>query len=198
MYKDEEQIEDEKERKRLEKMSIEELKVELDERMKASLIEEIQKLPERISNHLDEAAWHIICRAMGVKKDSWHDSKWEIDSHNEKTALAVALGDHALKQVKLAIPDFVEGLVVGDPRIPPIKTAYTKAYKEKLSELVHHKLWEVAHANAQKRFVEIIEEIGGEKVDPADLEEEGEEKAEESDDEGADETDEEKVEEDAA
>jgi hypothetical protein len=169
-HRDEERIQEEKDRKRLEKMSLEELKVELEDRMKAQLIAEIEKLPQRINSHLDEAAWNIICAALGVKKDGWHDNKWEIDSHHEKTALAHALGDHALSQIKLAIPDFIEGLVVGDPRIPPIKTAYTKAYKEKLAELTNNRLWEYAQANAQKRFVEIIEQITGEKQDPVEEE----------------------------
>jgi hypothetical protein len=130
-YHDEERIQKEKEEKRLQGMTVEQLRVELDERLKASLIEEIQKIPERISGHLDNAAWHIICASLGMKKDNWHDSKWEIETNeNKKPALARALGEHVLAQIKTAIPDFIEGLVVGDPRIPPIKTAYTKAYKE--------------------------------------------------------------------
>lgn len=180
---DEERTERIKEQKRLEKMSIEQLREELDARMKGSLIAEIEKLPERINAHLDDAAWKIICAAMGIKKDSWHDDKWEIDSHHAKTAMAIALGEHALKQIKLAIPDFIEGLVVGDPRIPPIKTAYTKAYKQKLAELVNHKLWEVAQKNAEKRFVEIMEMVSsGKKVD-IQLDDENEDEDVDTDDE---------------
>lgn len=164
-YYDEEREAERKERKRLEKMSLEELKVELDARMKASLIEAIEKLPERIDRHLDETAWRIICTSLGVKKDSWDGGKWEIDSHHEKSAIAIALGEHALEQIQQAIPGFIKGLVVGDPRIPPIKTAYTKAYKEKLAELLHDQLWEVAKTNAQKRYVEIMEKISGGPVD---------------------------------
>lgn len=165
-YHDEERIQKEKEEKRLQGMSIEQLRVELDERLKACLIEEINKLPNRISNHLDNAAWHIICAALGMKKDTWHDSKWEIAEGSKGSALAKALGEHVLSQVKTAIPDFIEGLVVGDPRIPPIKTAYTRAYKEQLAELVNNKIWEVAQSNAQKRFREIMEQISnGQKVD---------------------------------
>lgn len=173
-YYDEEREAELKERKRLEKMSVEELKIELDARMKESLIEAIEKLPERIDRHLDEAGWRIICTALGVKKDSWDNNKWEIDSHPEKTAIAIELGEHAMEQIKLAIPGFIQGLVVGDPRIPPIKTAYTKAYKEKLGELLHNKLWEVAKTNAQKRYVEIMEKISGEPVDQPDSEGEDE------------------------
>lgn len=165
-YYDEEKEQTKKEEKRLQNMSIEQLRAELDVRMKECLIEEIQKLPERISGHLDSAAWNIICTTLGVKKDHWHDSKWEIDTHHEKSAMARALGEHALAQIKTAIPDFIEGLVVGDPKIPPIKTAYTKAYKEHLAELVNRKIWEVAQSNAEKRFREIMEQISnGQKVD---------------------------------
>lgn len=163
---DEERNEKTKEQKRLEKMSIEQLREELDARMRGTLIAEIEKLPQRIDAHLDAAAWNIICAAMGIKKGHWHDDTWEIDDHHSKTAMALALGEHALKQITLAIPDFIEGLVVGDPRIPPIKTAYTKAYKQKLAELVNTKLWEVAQRNAEKRFVEIMEQVSsGQKVD---------------------------------
>lgn len=155
-----------REEKRLQSMSLAQLREELDSRMKESLIEEIQKLPNRISGHLDTAAWHIITRALGVKKDSWHDSKWEIDTNQERSAVARALGEHVLAQIKTAVPDFIEGLLVSDPKIPPIKTAYTKAYKEHLAQLVNDKIWEVAQRNAQKRFVEIMEQIsGGKKVD---------------------------------
>lgn len=151
-----------KEMKRLGKMSVEQLKEELDMRIKSSLIEEIKKLPQRINEHMEHAAWQIISVSLGMKKDTWHDSVWEIDSHHQNAALAVALGNHALSQVKQAIPDFIAGLVVGDPRIPPIKTAYTKAYKEKLAELVHHEMWNHAQKNAEKRFAEIMAEITGE------------------------------------
>jgi hypothetical protein len=165
-YHDEERIQREKEEKSLQGMSIEQLRVELDERMKACLIEEIQKLPDRVSGHLDNAAWHIICASLGMKKDHWHDSKWEIADNSKGSVLGKALGEHVLAQVKTAIPDFIEGLVVGDPRIPPIKTAYTKAYKEHLAGLVNNKIWEVAQSNAQKRFKEIMEQISnGQPVD---------------------------------
>lgn len=177
---DEEREQDRKDQKRLEKMSVEELRVELNTRMKESLLAEIEKLPERIDAHMDSAAWSIICAALGVKKDSWHDSKWEIDTHHEKAALSIALGKHALAAAEMAIPDFIKGLVVGDPRIPPIKTAYTKAYKEKLAELVNHKLWEVAHKNAEKRFVEIMEMVGSTaKIDKSMLKEPWDEEGEE-------------------
>lgn len=168
----EEREQDEKDEKRLQKMSIEELKVELDTRMKDLLIKEIENLPEKIDRHLDQAAWDIICTAMGVKKDHWHDSKWEIESHHKGTALAVALGEHALEQVKMAIPGFIEGLVVGDPKIRGLKTAYQRSYKEHLAELMNNKVWEVAHKRAEKRFVEIMEKISGEPVDSADIEDE--------------------------
>jgi hypothetical protein len=165
-YYDEERELTKKEEKRLQNMTIEQLRDELDKRLKESLIEEIQNLPERISNHLDRAAWNIITTTLGVKKDSWHDSKWEIDEHSRGSAMAKALGEHTLAQIKTAIPDFIEGLVIGDPKIPPIKTAYTKSYKEHLAELVNRKVWEIAHKNAEKRFVEIMEQIGnGQKVD---------------------------------
>jgi predicted house-cleaning noncanonical NTP pyrophosphatase (MazG superfamily) len=166
-YHDEERIQREKEEKRLQDMSVEQLRVELDERLKACLIEEIQALPERVSKHLDNAAWHIICASLGMKKDHWHDSKWEIADGSKGSPLAKALGEHVLSQVKTAIPDFIEGLVVGDPKIPPIKTAYTKAYKEQLAQLVNNQIWEVAQSNAQKRFREIMEQISnGQKVTP--------------------------------
>lgn len=165
-YRDAEK--EQEEIKKLQGMSLEELRAELDVRMKASLIEEIRKLPEKIDNLLSEAAWNIICTSMGVKKDTWHNSKWEIDSHHEGTALAVALGEHALKQVQLAIPGFLEGLVVGDPKVKGLKTAYERSYKEHLAELLNGKVWEVAHKNAEKRFKEIMEKIGGEPVDTED------------------------------
>jgi len=170
-YRDAEKEQEEKEIKKLQGMSIEELKTELDERMKASLIEAIEELPERINRHLDQAAWDIICTAMGVKKDTWHDSKWEIESHHKGLALAVALGEHALKQIQMAIPGFIEGLVVGDPKVKGLKTAYERSYKEHLAELLNQKVWEVAHKNAEKRFVEIMEKIGGETVEVEDEEE---------------------------
>ena len=166
-----EKEQDEKDEKRLQKMGLEELKAELDTRMKASLIEAIEELPERIDRHLDQAAWDILCTAMGVKKDSWHDSKWEIESSSKGTALAVALGEHAMKQVQLAIPGFLEGLVVGDPKVKGLKTAYERSYKGHLAELLNQKVWEVAHKNAEKRFVEIMEKIGGETVEVEDEEE---------------------------
>jgi len=164
-YRDAEKEQEEKEEKKLQGMSIEELKAELDERMKACLIEEIQKLPERIDRHLDEAAWSIITTTMGVKKDSWHDSRWEIDEHSKGSALAKAMGEHALNQIKTAIPGFVEGLLVSDPALRPIKSAYNKSYKEHLAELLNQKVWEVAHKNAEKRFKEIMEKIGGEPLE---------------------------------
>jgi hypothetical protein len=170
-YYDEERAQKEKEIKKLQRMSIEQLKVELDERMKACLIEEIQKLPARIDRHLDEAAWKIITTTLGVKKDSWHDSKWEIDDHSKGSALAKAMGEHALAQIKTAIPGFVEGLLVSDPALRPIKSAYNKSYKEHLAELLNRRVWEVAHRNAEKRFVEIMEKIGGESVDIEDTDE---------------------------
>jgi hypothetical protein len=169
-YHDEEKAQEEREIKKLKNMSIEQLKAELDERMKACLIEEIQKLPERIDRHLDEAAWKIISTSMGVKRDSWHDSKWEIDTHYKGAALAVALGEHALKQVQMAIPGFIEGLVVGDPKTKGVKAAYERSYKEHLAELLNNKVWEVAQSNAKKRFVEIMEKLSGEPVDVEDEE----------------------------
>jgi len=160
-----EKEQDEKDEKRLQKMGLEELKAELDTRMKDSLIEEIKELPERIDRHLSQAAWDIICAAMGVKKDTWHDSKWEIESSSKGTALAVALGEHALQQVQMAIPGFVEGLVVGDPKLRGVKAAYKRSYKEHLAELLNQKVWEVAHKQAEERFVEIMEKITGDSVD---------------------------------
>lgn len=164
----EEQEEDAKDEKRLQKMSVEELKVELDARMKESLIEEIENLPRKIDSHLNEAAWKIICTALGVKKDHWHDGKWEIDSHHEQSALARALGEHTLTQIKLAIPGFIEGLVVGDPKVKGIKAAYERSYKERLAHLLNDKIWEVAHKKAEQRFVEIMEKVSSGSVDSAD------------------------------
>lgn len=160
----EDREEEAKERKRLEKMSVEQLRDEFNERMRVSLIEAIEKLPERINAHLDDSVEEIITAALGVKKDSWNANKWEIDTHNPKSAVAIELGQHVMAQVKLAIPDFIKGLVIGDPRIPPIKTAYTKAYKEHLAELFNRKTWEIAHAAAEKRFVKIMEDISKGKV----------------------------------
>jgi hypothetical protein len=171
-YHDEERAQEEKkEIKKLQGMSIEQLKAELDSRMKECLIAEIQKLPERIDRHLDEAAWDIITATMGVKQDSWHNSKWEIDDHSKGSALAKAMGEHALAQIKTAIPGFVEGLLVSDPALRPIKSAYNKSYKEHLAELLNGKVWEIAHKNAEKRFKEIMEKIGGEPVDVEDEDE---------------------------
>jgi len=168
---DAQRLEHEKELKRLEGMTVEQLQVVLDERLKESLIEAIQKLPQRIDSHLDNAAWNIITASLGVVKDTWHDSKWEISDKHNKAALALELGEHALAQIKHAIPGFVEGIVAGDPRIPPIKSAYLRSYKQKLAELVDRKIWEIAETNANKRFVEIMEKIGGETVDLEDAEE---------------------------
>ena len=184
----EDRDEESKEQKRLGKMSIEQLRTELDERIKASLIEEIQKLPERINNHLDDCVYKIITASLGIKKDNWHDSKWEIDTHNSKSAIAIELGVHVMEQVKLAIPDFIHSLVVGDPRIPPIKTAYVKAYKEHLAELINQKTWEVAHAHAEKRFVEIMAEITKKPVSKVSLDKnyvEGVDEDDDDDDEAA-------------
>jgi predicted house-cleaning noncanonical NTP pyrophosphatase (MazG superfamily) len=167
-YHDEERIQKEKEEKRLQGMSVEQLRVELDERLKACLIEEIQAMPERVSKHLDNAAWHIICASLGMKKDTGTTASGRSPTGAQGSPLAKALGEHVLAQIKTAIPDFIEGLVVGDPKIPPIKTAYTKAYKEQLAQLVNNKIWEVAQSNAQKRFREIMEQISnGQKVDPS-------------------------------
>jgi len=144
-------------------MSIEELKVELDTRLHSELIKEINGLPERISAHIDSAAWDIISTALGVKKDRW-ESAWEIDRHDKKSAIALALGEHALAQVQQAIPGYIAGLMVQDPRIPPIKSAFQKAYREHLAELTNHKIWEIAQERAKKRFSEIIEQVSGEPV----------------------------------
>ena len=161
----------EKELKRLEGMTVEQLQVVLDERMKDCLIEAIQKLPQAIDAKISTASWHIICAAIGVKKGSWHDSKWAIDEHDAKSAIALELGEHALTAIKHAIPDFTAGMVESNPRMPSIKAAYTRAFKSKLAALVDRKIWEVAEKNANRRFVEIMEKIGGETVDPLDDEE---------------------------
>lgn len=170
-YGSEQRDEQEKELKRLEGMTVEQLQGVLDARMKECLIEAIQKLPQAIDAKISTAAWCIITAALGVKKDSWHDGKWEVDSHNAKSAIAIELGEHALTAIKHAIPDFAAGMVESNPRIPPIKAAYTRAFKEKLARLVDSKIWEVAEKNANRRFVEIMEKIGGETVDPLDEEE---------------------------
>jgi hypothetical protein len=170
-YCNEQRDAQEKELKRLEGMTVEQLQVVLDERLKESIIEAIQKLPQAIDAKISTASWHIICAAIGVKKDSWHDSKWEVDSHNEKSAIARELGEHALTAIKHAIPDFTAGMVESNPRIPPIKSAYTRAFKSKLAELIDRKIWEVAEKSANRRFTEIMEKLGGETVDPLDDEE---------------------------
>ncbi len=151
--------------KRLAEMSLDELRIEYNLRIKSEIAMAIQKLPERIDAHLEKVAWGIITATLGVKKDGWSNGRWEIDEHCDGTALAKALGDHVLVQIKQAIPGFIEGLLVDDPRVPPIKAAYTRAYKMRLAELLHDELYVCAQKNAEKRFTEILGQITGEKHD---------------------------------
>lgn len=161
---DDEREENDRETKRLQKMTVPQLQEELDKRMKKALIAAIKDLPETIEEQVERAGWHIITAAMGVKRDHWSNDKWEIDGSNGKgTALAVKLGEEALKQVQLAMPDFVMQLVLADGAIPlpKIAQAMRKEYKERVYNTLHEEAGKWVEENAAKRAAELLTKLTG-------------------------------------
>lgn len=155
-----EEREKEKAIKRLERMSVEELRDELDKRLREALIEKIQTLDEVIENTIQHAATNIICNALGVTSDHWHDGRWEVDHCNgRKSAIAEELGALALKQIQTAIPDFITGIVGQDIKMPQFRTALRKEYREQLAGRAYEKMREFAKEQAEKRSEELMAQL---------------------------------------
>lgn len=143
--------EEKAERKRLEKMSVEQLREELTQQLKEGLIQQIRKLPDIIALYVDNAATEIVAAAVGLKRDDWHDGKWEVDHGNSRrSAISDELGKLAMKQVMLSFPTFLDGLTKEVKPYPGLKKAMRQEYKEKLSEKMQEAIVEWAEEEAQK------------------------------------------------
>jgi hypothetical protein len=155
------QLEEEQEAA-LKKMTVAQLQEELNARLKACLIEEIKKLPRKISDQIEESAGEIICAVIGLERDKWNEGRWSIIDAHRPGAMGRVLGEHVMAQIQAAVPNFVENLLVADVKVGPSKKAYTEAYKQHLARTLNHELWQLARTNAEKCSVDILKKISEE------------------------------------
>jgi len=158
-YRDEEEAaKTEAEQQRLSKMSIDELRVELETQLKARLIDEIQLIPQVVSDKVAELSEQLLLSLLGLRKDSF-SSKFEIDSNNKNAALASQIGERVIAELHLATPDFFEKLAPVSPLYKKVKSAYQRAYTDAYAELLYEKVREAASEGASKHLAGVLDEL---------------------------------------
>lgn len=138
-------------------MSLGELKKELEARARAALLEEIEKINITVVTLVQQNARDIIANALGFSS-TW--GRWEVDHCNDrKSAIANALGQAALSQIQLALPDFIAEMKTDITKEDFMKSAgrrdYADQYRRRLAEHMHK--WVEEESLRESKV--IIEEI---------------------------------------
>lgn len=148
----------EAEQKRLSKMSVDELRVELEKQLKARLIDEIQLIPQVVADKISDVSDLLLAALLGLRKDSF-SNKFEIDSNNKNSALAVQIGERVVAELQLATPDFFADLAPTSQLHKKVKAAYQRAYNDAYAELLHEKVRNAASEGASKHLAAVLDEL---------------------------------------
>lgn len=154
----EEQAEKERETRRLQQMSIPELRAELEYRTKNALIEEIGRIKGTVARVANDHAAQVVRGALGFTESF---GKWEVDHCNGRnTPMANALGEIALTQIKLAIPDFIHNFIAEIKKEDlGMFDAGRRNYKEQLSRQITSYVQKWLEDEAVRRGKEIVEQL---------------------------------------
>ncbi len=149
---------EEAEKKRLSKMTVDELRVELETQLKARLIDEIQLMPTLVRNKVSDLSDQLLAALLGLRKDTF-SSKFEIDNNSKNSALASQIGEQVVADLQLATPDFFASLAPAGDFHKKVKTAYGAAYQRAYTDLLHKKIEDAATEGASKRLTEVLNEV---------------------------------------
>lgn len=149
-------------RRRLEKMTTQELREELDRQLKKKLIKEIEKLDDYVSTLVEQHAVEILRSAVGIRSD-W-EGRWEVDHTNgRRSAVADELGNHAMTLVRLAIPEFVEKFVGDHKFSAKFKRAARREFKEQVSRKMYEEMREWAEKESASYAAQLLRQVTREK-----------------------------------
>lgn len=115
---------------RLKKMSVAQLREELDRKLKSEIIAAILDLEDSVKATAERMTRDVIASSLGLEKDSFTD-RWQLK--NDGNPLTRALGERAYAEMTLALPDFVASILeeTGPVSLPRLKKEFRKVYTEK-------------------------------------------------------------------
>lgn len=149
---------EEAEKKRLSKMTVDELRAELETQLKARLIDEIQRISTVVANKVEDISEELLLALLGLRKDSF-SNKLEIDSNSKNSALAQQIGEQVVADLQLATPDFFASLAPAGDFHKRVKTVYSSAYQRAYAELLHEKIRDAASEGASKHLTAVLDEL---------------------------------------
>lgn len=143
--------------KQLEDMSVDELKAELEKRTKEALVTEIKTINQTVVMLVQQHARDIIAGALGF--DS-RFGRWEVDHCNSRqTAIANALGQAALSQIQLALPDFIAEMKVDISKQDFMTGAGRRDYTDQLRRRLAEHMQKWVEDEALRQSKELIEQL---------------------------------------
>lgn len=115
----------------LQKLTIEELKTELEIRSKVLLAAEIENLPSTIKHLVNHNATRLLLATLGFEESF---GRWEVKRTNGNVSpIAEAIGGAAIRALQLAIPDFVKEFITDLSKEEYLQNAGRKDYKWQLN-----------------------------------------------------------------
>lgn len=115
----------------LQGLTIEELKAELDKRARLLLAAEIENLPSLVSTLVHQNAKHLLLALLGFEESF---GRWEVKRNGDRASpIAAAIGEMAMQQVQLAIPDFIKEFMTTLSKEEFIQGAGRKDFKWQLN-----------------------------------------------------------------
>jgi len=139
---------------------IEQLRSEYESTLRAEI--EAAILPENVKRAVDrvieEAAMQIIYAALGIEK---RYGQWEVDHANgRKTAIANALGEHAMSLIKSAMPAFIADFKVSQRELKAaLKKEFNEQFDAHLERMVRERAREAAEVEATRLMDAFREEV---------------------------------------
>lgn len=154
--------EEQAEENRLRSLSVVQLRKEYDKKLRSELTKAIQSIPGTVRGYTEQVAQKVLTASLGIKKDTWHNSQWEVDHNNPKSAVGNAIGQIILEQLNLAIPDFIASVLSERKDLPDIKKLMRKNYDDRLANLAREGIYKAAVEAAQQRWGEIQAQVTAE------------------------------------
>lgn len=136
----------------LDKATVEQLATEYERQLRAAFKEALEKVPQETHALLQKAKYEIINNALGFRTDSWN-GRWEVDHCNgRQTAVANELGAVVMREIKAALPEFVEQVASQPPKkmLDALKQEYLDVYGREMRTAIRALAAEDAKRDAAK------------------------------------------------
>lgn len=134
------------------KMSIQDLQVELDRRTREELALALEDLPNTVRQLVNQNATKLLLASLGFEESF---GRWEVKRGSDRVSpVAAAIGEAAMQTLQLAVPDFVKEFIADLQKAEFLQTAGRRDYSHQLSrgiaDHIHKWVEEEAKAESQK------------------------------------------------